>query len=389
MIIKFLPNRFMNTRGTAKKILVLNAGSSSLKFALFNKDKNLTEVYRGQFDNRGKPIKNFEQAVKNAVSELKKNRLLKDISEIISVGHRVVHGGELYTKPMVITKGVINQINNLSTLAPLHNPINLACIRAAQKMVPHATHVAVFDTAFHHTMPDHAYLYALPYSLYKKYGIRRYGFHGTSHSYVFDQAQKKLGKKKTQRTITCHLGNGCSMAAILNGRVIDTSMGFTPLEGLPMGTRSGDMDPAIVFFLMNQEESKDTAQNLRSKKNLLSKDVETLLQKKSGLLGVSEFSSDVRDLWAAYSAGASSKNKKYVAASRTLKLFAYRIAKYVGAYMVALGGLDCIVFTGGIGENAWYLRKWVMAYLKGIASPTVLVMNTDEEKKIAQEIYKF
>lgn len=348
------------------KILVLNSGSSSLKFELFlARGKTLKSLYEGNFDNHGKPIGDFEASVKNALSELLKNHILKNLSEISVVGHRVVHGGEKYTRPTKITTAVIKEIRKLCRLAPLHNPPNLACILAAKKLLPFASQIAVFDTAFHQTMPEKAYLYGLPYSLYKKFRVRRYGFHGTSHQYVFEQAQKRLGLPATRKTITCHLGNGCSIAAILNGKVIDTSMGFTPLEGVPMGTRSGDIDPAIIFYLMENGFSAS--------------EIKILLNKKSGLLGVSEISGDVRDLWAKYQRG-------NPAAIRTLEWFAYRIAKYIGAYSAALGGLNCLVFTGGIGENAWYLRKWILAYLKGFPKNRVLVIPTDEELKIAEEI---
>lgn len=351
------------------KLLVLNSGSSSLKFELFEKSgAKLKSLFDGHFDNHGKLIKDFETSVKNALQTLLKNRVLKNLSEISAVGHRVVHGGEKYTKPTKITAAVIQKIKRLCKLAPLHNPPNLACILAAKKLLPNATQVAVFDTAFHQTMPEKAFLYGLPYAFYKKFGIRRYGFHGTSHQYVFEQAQKRLGKKLTKRTVTCHLGNGCSITAILNGKVIDTSMGFTPLEGVPMGTRSGDIDPAIIFYLMENGFSAN--------------EISAILNKESGLKGVSGISSDVRDLWRLY-------KKKNPAAIRALEWFAYRIAKYIGAYSAALGGLDCVVFTGGIGENAWYLRKWILAYLKGFPKNRVLVIPTDEELKIAEEIIKF
>ena len=351
------------------KILVFNSGSSSLKFELFEvRGKNLRCVSKNNFDSHGKPMKNFDAAVKLAIKKLISQKLIKNTHDIKAIGHRVVHGGEKYTKPTKITSQVIAEIRRLGKLAPLHNPPNLAVILACKKFFPRILQVAVFDTAFHQTMPQKAFLYGLPYSLATKFSIRRFGFHGTSHQYVFEQARKKLGAQKTKKTITCHLGNGCSIAAILNGKVIDTSMGFTPLEGIPMGTRSGDIDPAIIFFLIE--------------KGFSSKEVSQILHKKSGLLGVSGISSDVRDLWAKYQKG----NK---AAVRTLEWFAYRIAKYIGAYTTALGGLDCLVFTGGIGENAHYLRKWILAYLKGFPHERVLVIATDEAKKIAEETAKF
>lgn len=359
------------------KILIINAGSSSLKFELFEsrraKSKNsatknkLKSLFKGHFDNHGKPIKNFRAQIEKALRMLIAKKMLKNPAEINAIGHRVVHGGTLYTKPAKITPKVIAEIKKLVKLAPLHNPPNLACILACKKLLPNVKQAAVFDTAFHQTMHEKAYLYGLPYSFYKKFGIRRYGFHGTSHEYVFLQAQKKLGISKTRRTITCHLGNGCSMTAISSGKAIDTSMGFTPLEGLPMGSRSGDIDPAIIFHLLE--------------KGFSAKEIDDLLNKKSGLLGVSQISSDVRDLWALYQKG----NKK---AERALKWFAYRIAKYIGAYATALGGLDCLVFTGGIGENAWYLRKWILSYLKIFPKKRVLVIKTHEEEIIAEKTIK-
>lgn len=366
------------------KVLVFNAGSSSLKFELFEAVSlrgqrpkqsrsrriardDIHSLFEGHFDNHGKQIKDFHRAVLRAINSLVAKKLIKNLSEISAIGHRVVHGGERYTKPTKITPKVIAEIRKLSKLAPLHNPPNLACILACKKFFPTVRQVAVFDTAFHQTMREKAYLYGLPYSFAKTLRIRRYGFHGTSHQYVFEQARKKLGAKKTKRTITCHLGNGCSMAAILNGKVIDTSMGFTPLEGIPMGTRSGDLDPAIPFYLLERGFS--------------AKEVSKILQKKSGLLGVSEISSDVRDLWARY-------KKRDPRAIRALQWFTYRIAKYIGAYAVALNGLDCLVFTGGIGEHAWYLRKWLLAYIKSVLRPHVLVIPTDEERKIAEETLK-
>lgn len=350
------------------KILIFNAGSSSLKFSIFQKKgARLNSIFQGHFDNYGKPIRDFHRAVQKALDLLLRKKIMKYLHEISGIGHRVVHGGEKFIKPVQIMPNVIAAVRNLSQLAPLHNPPNLACILACKKIFPAVPQVAVFDTAFHATMPEKAYLYGLPYSLSKQLRIRRFGFHGTSHQYVFEQARKKLGPEKTRRTITCHLGNGCSITAILNGKVIDTSMGFTPLEGVPMGTRSGNIDPGIIFYL--------------AKKGISWGKMYELLNGKSGLLGVSGISSDMRDLWAAH-------QKAKVAAKRTLEWFTYRIAMYIGAYTMALGGLDCLIFTGGIGENAWYLRKWILAYLKGIIKPRVLVIKTDEERKIAQEVVK-
>ncbi len=319
------------------------------------------------FDNHGKPIKNFKKAVAHAMRFLTHNKFIKHHTEIDGIGHRIVHGGH-HTESEIVTMNVIATIKKFIPNAPLHNPANLACILACKKLFPRITQVAVFDTAFHHTIPEKAYLYGLPYSFYKRFGMRKYGFHGTSHSYVFEQARKKLGARAVRRTVTCHLGNGCSLTAILNGKAIDTSMGFTPLEGVPMGTRPGDFDPAIIFYL--HEKGYSFAK------------IKDILIHKSGLRGVSELSSDMRDIWAAY-------KKHDNRAVRTLKWFAYRIAKYIGAYAVALGGLDCIVFTAGIGENAFYLRKMVLDYLKIFPRKHVLVIHTDEELKIAEETLKF
>jgi len=346
-------------------ILVFNAGSSSLKYELFESEKagTLKVIHKGHFDNHGKEIKDFEKVVRDAIKSLPRQ-------DIDAIGHRVVHGGEKYTQPTLITPAVLRTIKKLSELAPLHNTPNLAGIEACKKIFGKIPQLAVFDTAFHQTMPEHAYLYGLPYSYYKKMGIRRYGFHGTSHQYVFEQARKKLGARATKRTVTCHLGNGCSITAVENGKVIDTSMGFTPLEGVPMGTRSGDIDPAIIFYLIERGATPH--------------EVEALLNKKSGLLGVSEFSSDVRDLWAAYKGkmGAAKKTE----AKRTLHWFAYRIAKQIGAYQAALKGLDCIVFTGGTGVGASYLRRWILEYFPKFPKKCVLVIPTDEERKIAEEV---
>lgn len=341
-------------------ILVLNAGSSSLKFALYSSllKNNLMEIYRGHFDNHGRPIRNFGAAVKKALSQLPS-------AHILATGHRVVHGGEAFYQPTPITPAVLNEIKKLTSLAPLHNPPNIACIEAAKKLLPSAKHVVIFDTAFHHTIPQKAFLYGIPYSLARKLKIRRYGFHGISHQYVFEQAKKKLGAKRTRRTISCHLGNGCSITAILNGKSVDTSMGFTPLEGVPMGTRSGDIDPAIIFHL--------------ARAGLPLKKIERMLQEESGLRGVSEISSDMRDIW-------KRAKEKDARALRTVEWFSYRIAKYVGAYAAALGGLDCLIFTGGLGEKAHYVRKSTLSYLAYLKAFRTLVISTDEEQKIAEEV---
>lgn len=341
------------------KILVFNAGSSSLKFELFSAAKSgLKSLFEGNFDNHGKEIKNFDELVR---------KIIKNPDEIGAVGHRVVHGGNFYSKPVEINAKVILAIKKSTALAPLHNSPNLAVILACKNMLPKTPQIAVFDTAFFQTMPEKAFLYGLPFSLSKKMHIRRYGFHGTSHQYVFEQARKRKGKAATRRTITCHLGNGCSVTAIKDGRAIDTSMGFTPTEGVPMGTRSGDIDPSIIFYLL--------------KKGYSAAEIEKILNKKSGLLGVSEISSDMRDIWQKYKKG-------NAGARRALEWFVYRVAKQIGAYRAILGGLDCLVFTAGIGENADYVRKRILQYID-LPRNRVLVIPTNETLKIAQETAKF
>lgn len=370
------------------KILVINSGSSSLKYELFQNGGNLKSLYEGMIDRIGLSgsVKTHEQALKLSLDKLLQKNLLKELKEIDAVGHRVVHGGEKYKNPTKITPGVIKDITKLSKLAPLHNPHNLAGIRACRKHLKNTPQVAVFDTAFHQTIPQIAYMYALPYSFYKKYGIRRYGFHGTSHSYISKATIKLLNKRQT-KIVTCHMGNGASITAIKNGKSTDTSMGFTPLEGLPMGTRCGDIDPAIVYKLME-------------KLNLNTKQIDTLLNKNSGLKGISELSSDMRDLWKA-----SKTNKK---AKLSMSIQAYKTAKYIASYSASLQGLDAVTFTGGIGENAYYLRKEICDYLPHLgikldnnknkknsleistksSKVKVFVMRTDEEKEIASETAK-
>lgn len=369
-----------------KNILVINAGSSSLKYELFiRKNSQLVSVHENIVDRIGftNSAKNHNQALKLALTELVKSKKITDLKEIDAIGHRVVHGGEKHTKAVKITPKILQDIKKLVSLAPLHNPANIAAIQACQKLLPKKPQVAIFDTAFHQTMPNTAFLYAIPTEYYKKYGIRRYGFHGTSHFYVSKQAIKLL-KSKNAKIITCHLGNGCSIAAIKNGKSIDTSMGFTPLEGLPMGTRCGDLDPAIPLKIIE-------------KKHLSSKEVDHILNKQSGLKAISELSSDMRDLWKA-----SSKNRK---AKLAMDIMAYKIAKYIGSYAAALDGVDAIVFTAGIGQNAWYLRRDICKQLTHLgvkldnkknrqnsqtfSSPTskvkLYVIPTDEEKEIAEQ----
>ncbi len=383
------------------KILVLNSGSSSLKYKLFDMAKEevlfsghvdgiglerctLKTRYKGMPDEKSVKATDHVDAIMMALRSLKTHGVIKDYSEIKAVGHRVVHGGEYYSKPMLINDAVIKRIKELIDLAPLHNPANLSGILACEKMLPKIPQVAVFDTAFHQTMTPENYLYPIPYDLYAKDKIRRYGFHGPSHKYVSEQAAKLLGKKET-RIITCHLGNGSSITAVKNGKSIVTSMGFTPLEGLMMGTRSGSIDPAIFFYLCQT-------------KGLTPKEVDEILNKKSGLLGISDLTSDMRDLYKAAVRG----NKR---AKLAFDMFCSRIAFYIGGYAPALGGVDCIVFTAGIGENAWFVRKHVCEKLSHlglaidskankkcsaiISTPSskvkVFVIPTNEELEMARE----
>ena len=271
--------------------------------------------------------------------------VVKSLAEIGAVGHRIVHGGESFATSTVINEEVIKAIEECNDLAPLHNPANLIGIRACQELMPETPMVAVFDTAFHQTMPEKAYLYGLPYRYYEDYKIRRYGFHGTSHSYVSKRAAEVLGKNvEDLKIIVCHLGNGASISAVKNGECVDTSMGLTPLEGLIMGTRSGDLDPAIIEYICNKE-NKDIHEVLN------------ILNKKSGVYGMSnDFSSDFRDLEAAYHEG-----KDF--SIRTMETFAYHVAKYIGAYTAAMNGVDVICFTAGIGENSPFIRNMTCEYL--------------------------
>jgi len=280
-----------------------------------------------------------KEALKHVIDALMHEEygVIKDMKEINAVGHRVVHAGEKFACSVVITEEVINALKECIDLAPLHNPPNIIGIEACQQLMPGVPMVGVFDTAFHQTMPKEAYIYALPYELYEKYGVRRYGFHGTSHKYVSQRAAALLGKNiEDLKIVTCHLGNGASVAAVKHGKSVDTSMGFTPLEGLAMGTRCGDIDPAIVKFIAEKE-------------GLDLNGVDKLLNKQSGVLGVSGVSSDFRDIEEAAEKG----NER---ASLALKLFAYRVRKYIGAYAAAMGGIDAIVFTAGLGENSAQMR---------------------------------
>ena len=378
------------------KILVINCGSSSAKYRLYDfKSGSVYKVMaKGLIERIGQATQLFshypankpsinekkvkapdhQHAIKILVSYLTEHdtyRVLKSRNEINAVGHRVLHGGEKFTQPCLINKSVKKVIKEYIKFGPLHNPVNLQGIIACEKELKNISQVAVFDTAFGQTMPARAYLYGIPYKYYAKYGIRRYGFHGTSHRYVSMKATKLLKKPgKDLKIITCHLGNGCSISAVKNGKCIDTSMGLTPLEGLLMGTRSGDLDPAILLYLMK-------------KGNLTPLEMDNILNKKSGLLGLSGLSSDMRDIQAAVK----KKNKK---AEIAFDLFIYRIKKYVGAYIVALGGADALVFTGGIGENSTSIRNKIVKGLNNFIKPAlkVLVIPTDEELMIARDTYK-
>ncbi|MBP5489954.1 MAG: acetate kinase [Lachnospiraceae bacterium] len=341
------------------KVLVVNCGSSSLKYQLIDSETEQALAVglceRIGIDGRLKhtpaggekvvledALPNHEVAIKNVLAALTNPEygVIKDLSEIGAVGHRVVHGGEKFTKSVLIDDAVIAGIKECCDLAPLHNPANLIGIDACMKLMPGVPEVAVFDTAFHQTMPKEAYLYAVPYEYYEKYGVRRYGFHGTSHSYVSKRAIAVAGlDANNSKVVVCHLGNGASCSAVLNGCSVDTSMGLTPLEGLIMGTRSGDIDPAVIEFVA-KKENKSLAEMM------------TVLNKKSGVDGMSGVGSDFRDLDAAAKEG----NER---AQVAVKAFAYRVAKYVGAYAAAMNGVDAIAFTAGIGENDGKVRKMI------------------------------
>ncbi len=356
------------------KILVINAGSSSLKYQLIDMDGNevvakglcerigldgslLTHQVNGEKIPLPTEMKDHSDAINAVISALTdaNHGVIKNMSEISAVGHRVVHGGEEFSKSVIITEAVKKALEACIELAPLHNPPNLIGIEACEKVMPGVPQVAVFDTAFHQTMPASSYLYALPYEYYKKYKVRRYGFHGTSHKYVTKRAAAMLGKNEEDvNVITCHLGNGSSITAVKNGKSYDTTMGFTPLAGTLMGTRCGDIDPAIVTYLMDKE-------------NLSTKEINDIMNKKSGIFGVSGVSSDFRDV-----AGAAAEGN--VQAKEGLEMFYHQIRKYIGSYAAALGKVDAVVFTAGIGENDSTLRKEVAGNL------SILGMGINEEK---------
>ena len=390
------------------KILVLNCGSSSLKYQLIDSEteallaKGLCErigidgVLKHEATGKDKyvsndPLPDHATAVKAVMDALvdADHGVIKSTMEIGAVGHRVVHGGEKFAKSVVLTEEVLAKVEECNELAPLHNPANLIGIRSCQRVMPGVPMVAVFDTAFHQTMPGKAYLYGLPYEYYEKYKVRRYGFHGTSHDFVSKRVGELLGKdRKDLKIIVCHLGNGASVSAVDHGKSVDTSMGLTPLEGLMMGTRSGDMDPAIVGFIAEKE-------------NLTAAEVINICNKNSGVLGLSGISSDFRDLVEAAAAGNDH-------AQTTLEAYAYRVGKYIGAYAAAMNGVDAIVFTAGIGENNAQVRALISQYTgflgceidleknkaavgveAVISTPeskvTALVVPTNEELAIARE----
>ena len=348
------------------KILVINAGSSSLKYQLINSDseevlaKGLCErigidgrlVYQKEGMDKEiteAPMPTHKEAIQMVLDALHnpKSGAVKDLSEIDAVGHRVVHGGEKFAKSVVLTEEVLAKVEECNELAPLHNPANLIGIRACQDLMPNVPMVGVFDTAFHQTMPRKAFLYGLPYEYYEKYKVRRYGFHGTSHSFVSKACAEYLKLDlKNSKIIVAHLGNGASVSAVLNGECVDTSMGLTPLEGLVMGTRSGDIDPAIVEFICNKE-GKSVSEVL------------TMLNKKSGVLGISGLSNDYRDLLE----GEENGNQD---AHNALDVLVYRIIKYIGAYHVAIGGADAIALTAGAGENNFVVRGRIVEGLSAL-----------------------
>jgi acetate kinase len=359
------PNRLRAEKGQRMRVLVINAGSSSIKYQLFDMTDERV-IIKGNVERIGEPMSRVTREVNGSkqsrdiacpdhsaafrelISDVAGPQgVIKSVREIDAVGHRVVHGGEDFTDSTRITEAVLNVIRAWVPLAPLHNPPNLTGIEAAMQLLPDVPHVAVFDTAFHQSMPPHAFVYAMPYEYYKDDRIRRYGFHGTSHRYVSERAARMLKMSaETVRCITCHLGNGCSMAAVRGGKSIDTSMGLTPLEGLVMGTRSGDLDPAIIFHLADV-------------KGLSLPEINSVLNKKSGLIGLSGVSNDMRTLDEAAADG----NER---ARLAQEVFAYRVRKYIGQYLAVLNGADAIVFTGGIGENNAGMRQRCISGLEGL-----------------------
>ncbi len=390
------------------KVLVINSGSSSIKYQLFDMPENkvLAKGIAERIGIRGsclthypdqKPAYRNEEDITDhgvAISLIfaalihPDHGVVRDVREIDAIGHRVVHGGEIFNQPVLVDSTVKENIRRLSGLAPLHNPANLLGIEACEQIIPGIRQAAVFDTAFHHTIPPQAFMYGIPYWYYEEYGIRKYGFHGTSHQYVARRAAEILGKQPAElKMISCHLGSGSSITAIQNGQSLDTSMGFTPLEGLVMGTRSGDLDPAIITFLMEKEK-------------MSAAEINDLLNNRSGVLGISALSSDFRDLAKAAADG----NDR---ARLAIDVFVHRVRKYIGAYAAELNGLDVLVFTAGLGENSPeiraqicqgfdYLELWIDPEKNNIrgkeadisaqgSKPRILVIPTNEELMIASE----
>jgi acetate kinase len=391
------------------KILVLNCGSSSIKYQLFDMSSGVVlakgivekiglkgsflknERFDGDKVKLDGEILDHQSGIEYILGMMisKKRGVIKDLNEIDAVGHRLVHGGETFKGSCYLDDVTIKGVEDCSDLAPLHNPANLKGIYAMKALLPKVPQVGVFDTSFHQTMPDYSFMYAIPYSLYKKYGIRRYGFHGTSHSFVAKRACEVLNVDySTQKIITCHLGNGASITAIKNGKSMDTSMGLTPVEGLIMGTRSGDIDGGAITLIMEKEEIDFASLN-------------TLINKHSGLLGISGVSSDMREIETAAAEG----NERAIL---SLKMYDYRVKKYIGSYAAAMGGVDIIVFTGGVGENGWETRENICSDLeflgiefdrdrnKGVRSKetvisktgsrtTVVIIPTNEEFVIASD----
>ncbi|MBR6991803.1 MAG: acetate kinase [Bacteroidales bacterium] len=393
------------------KILVLNCGSSSIKYQLIDMANNaevmakglleriglemgeFTHKYRGEKHYEQRPIPNHTEGIKMVLAALvdPKIGVIKDINEVGAVGNRVAHGGEIFKDSALVTDKVIEQIKSLEHLAPLHTPGNLAGIYAMREVLPNVPQAVVFDTAFHSTLPPKSYLYGLPYDFYKKYGIRRYGFHGTSHKFVAEKAAKMIGHDWNDlKIISCHLGSGASIAAIDHGKSFDTTMGMTALEGLVMGSRCGDVDPGVLLYLMDQ--------------GMTSKELTKVLYKQSGLIGISGDKQDMRDIRAGRDAG--DERCTYA-----FDMFAQRVKRYIGGYMAEMGGCDLLLFTGGIGENAWFMRRPILEGLEclGIkvdlelndkimgedvilstpdSKVATVVVTTDEEYVIASDTYR-
>ena len=346
------------------KILVINSGSSSIKYKLFEMPSERL-VKKGAIEHIGEDGSKFG----NHYAGLK--IILQEIKLVDAVGHRVVHGGENFNKPALVNAQVIKGIKKCSAIAPLHNPANLAGILATAKLLPGVKQVVVFDTAFHQSIPEHAFIYGLPYDYYRKLKVRKYGFHGTSHQYVATEASRILKKPLAKlKLISCHLGNGCSITAIDHGKSMDTSMGYTPLEGLVMGTRCGDVDPALITHIMHKKKL-DTAQ------------MDSILNKESGLKGISGISNDMRLLEEKARAG-------NLRAKLAVDIFVYRVRKYIGAYLSVLGRLDALIFTAGIGENQPAIRKSITQGLFNCfeKKPKIMVIPTNEELMIARQTYK-